>query len=361
MDQTSDSPPRRWGGFGVNQWVVLVVLGGLLLAIGAMLVLVLRAGSLGAADVPATALADSDAPPSGARPGASPTTEGLYWPPDPLPLATPNAPGDLLWWDARFAFRRAVHLDAVAARAPAGTLARVIMDGGRAQREGWMRADAADLRTLVWDGQYWLEIPRQVRPMAGTTGWEIVFQLQGPKLEPVDGRAHPVYHVYYGHPFAGPPLTPEGVSETRSLLLELGDQEAVEWGPEVIWQASVPTVQTLTSPDGRIVIQLQPGALQVDTRVRLRTVPLSEKGARGPLPDFELHADPPPGSPGPDNVVRWDPPLLVTINWAGLEVDPGYLETWSIFAYDSRESLWRSVPVEYDPERGVIQITTDQL
>ena len=66
MDQTSDRPPWRWGGWGVNQWVVLAVLGGLLLAIGALLVLVLRAGflhtgSLQAAGTPAPALEDSDA------------------------------------------------------------------------------------------------------------------------------------------------------------------------------------------------------------------------------------------------------------------------------------------------------------
>lgn len=360
MDRTSDRPQRRWGGLGLDQWVVLAVLAGLLLAIGASLVLVIRAG-FKLADEPETPLADTGSRSPGAWHSAMPTAEGLYWPPDPLPLATPNAPGDLIWWDARFAYRRAVRLDDAAALASEGTCARVIMDGERAQREGRMRADAADLRTLVWDGQHWYEIPRQVRPLPGTTLWEVVFQLHGPELVSLAGDAHQVYHIYYGHPSAGSPPTAGGESETSPLLLELADQEGVEWGPEVIWQAGALTAQTLTSPDGRVFIQVQPGALQQDTRVRLRTVPLSERGGHGPLPDFELHADPPPGSPGPDNVARWNPPLRVTINWAGLEVNPVYLETWSHFAYDSSEGLWRSVPVEYDPERGVIRITTDQL
>lgn len=359
MDQTSDRPHWRWGELGLDQWIVLAVLAGLLLAIGASLVLVIRAGRL--ADKPETPLAETESRSPGAWRSAMPTAEGLYWPPDPLPLATPDAPGDLIWWDARFAYRRAVRLDTAAALAPEGTLARVIVDGERAQREGGMRADAADLRTLVWDGQHWFEIPRRVHPLPGTTVWEVVFQLQGPELVSLVGDAHRVYHIYYGHPSAGSPPTAGGEFETCSLLLELADQEDVEWGPEVVWQAGALTVQTLTSPDGRVVIQVQPGALQEDTRVRLRTVPLSERGGHGPLPDFELHTDPPPGSPGPDNVARWNPPLQVTINWTGLEVNPLYLETWSHFAYDTSEGLWRSVPVKYDPERGVIRFTTDQL
>ena len=361
MDQTSEQIPRRWGGFTANQWVVLAALGGLLLAIGATLALVLRAAESGQADTQSTALADPEARLSGTPRDAIPTPDGVYWPPDPVPLATPNAPGDLLWWDARFAHRRGVRLDSEASRAPVGTWARVILDGDRLRREDKMRADAADLRTLVWDGQGWRDIPRLVRPLAGTTGWEVVFQLQGPAVVSADGDTGRAYHIYYGHPSAAVPPVAEGVPERQALLLELGEQESVEWGPEVIWQAGAPTAQTLVSPDGRIVIQLQPGALQENTRVRLRTVPLSEKSGHGPLPDVELHADPPPGSPGSDNVVRWDPPLLVTINWAGLDVDPGYLESWTYFRYDTSQGLWRSVPVEYDPQRGVIRITTDQI
>ena len=361
MDQTSNRSHQRWGGLSLDQWVVLAVLAGLLLAIGASLVLVMRAGGFKLVNELEPPVMDMGSRSPGAWRSAIPTAEGLYWPPDPLPLATPNAPGDLIWWDARFAYRCAVRLDAAAALAPDGTWARVIVDGERAQREGTMRADAADLRTLVWDGQRWSEIQRRVRPLSGTTLWEVVFQLQGPELVSLTGDAHRVYHIYYGHPFASSPPTAGEETETASLLLELADPEGVEWGPEVIWQAGALTVQTLTSPDGRVFIQVQPGALQQDTRVRLRTVPLSERGSHGPLPDFELHADPPPGSPGPDNVARWNPPLQVTINWAGLEVNPVYLEAWSHFAYDSSAGLWRSVPVEYDPERGVIRITTDQL
>jgi hypothetical protein len=144
-------------------------------------------------------------------------------------------------------------------------------------------------------------------------------------------------------------------------LLALAEPEAVEWGPEIVWRADAEAVQTLVSPDGRVVIEVQPSALRVDTRVRLRTVPLSERSGRAPLPDFELHADPPPGSPGPDNVVRWDPPLSVTIHWAGLDVDPGYLETWAHFVYDTERGVWNSVAIEFDPEQGVTRFTTDQL
>ncbi len=252
-------------------------------------------------------------------------------------------------------------LDEVASQAPGGTWARLILDGARAQREGKTRADAADVRVAVWDGQNWWEIPRYVRPLPETTGWELGFQLQGTRLGSPDGDLGYVYCVYYGHPFAGPPPTVESTPETRSLLLKIAKPEAVEWGPEVVWRADAETTQTLVSPDGRVVIEAQPSALREDTRVRLRTVPLSERSGHGPLPDFELHADPPPGLPGPDNVVRWDPPLSVTIHWTGLEVDARYLETWAHFAYDTDRGVWYSVAVEYDPEQGVIRFTTDQL
>jgi hypothetical protein len=221
------------------------------------------------------------------------------------------------------------------------------MDGARAQREGKIRMDAADVRVVVWDGQRWWEIPRYVRARAGAAGWELGFQLQGPRPGLPDGVPGYVYCVYYGHPFAASPPTIEGFPEMRSLLLALAEPEAVEWGPEVLWRADAEAVQTLVSPDGRVVIEVQPSALRADTRVRLRTVPLSERSGRAPLPDFELHADPPPGSPGPENVVRWDPPLSVTIHWAGLEVDPEHLQTWAHFAYDTERGVWYSVPVEF--------------
>jgi hypothetical protein len=289
------------------------------------------------------------------------TAEGLYWPPDPVPLATPHASGGFLWWDARFAYRRAVRLDVVASEAPVGTWARLILDGERARREGKMRVDAADVRLLVWDGLHWWEIPRHVRRLPETMGWELVFQLQGAQWVPTKGDGQGAYYVYYGQPFAPSPPMIEDVPEAPPLLLQLAAEEQVEWGPEVVWRAGAPTAQTLVSPDGRIVIQCQPDAVVQDTRVRLRTIPLSERRGHGPLPDFELHADPPPGPPGPDNVVRWAPPLSVTINWAGLAVDPQYLETWAHFAYDTSKGVWYAVPVQYDPDRGVIRIRTDQL
>jgi hypothetical protein len=148
--------------------------------------------------------------------------------------------------------------------------------------------------------------------------------------------------------------------EAPALLLELDTVESIEWGPEVVWRAEATTAQTLVSPDGRIVFESLPGALREDTRVRLRTVPLSERSGYGPLPDYELHADPAPGPPGLDNVVRWGPPLSVTINWAGLAVDPAYLERWSHFAYDTSKGVWYSVPVEYDSEHGLTRFITDQ-
>jgi len=359
--RASDSPPRGWNGFSFNQWVALAAMGGLLLAIGAAFALILRSGGIGLADARPTTGAGPGVSTPGALRDAVTTAEGLYWPPNPQPLATPNAPGGLLWWDARFAFRRAVLLDVVAAQSPAGTWARLILDAERAQREGKMRADAADVRLLMWDGQQWWEIPRRVGPLPGTTGWELVFQLQGTAPVSPDEVKRLVYYVYYGHPLAGSPPIVENAPEGVPFLLELADQEAVEWGPEVVWKADVTAAQTLVSPDGRIVIQCHPGALREDTRVRLRTVPLSERSGYSSLPDFELHADPPPGSPGPDNVARWNPPLAVTINWAGLEIDPGYLETWAHFAYDTSRGVWYSVPVEFDAEQGVIRITTDQL
>lgn len=362
LTQTSDGPSRRWAGLDANQWAILVVMGGLIVAIGAMLALVLRSGWVGLAYVQPTAVASSDTLVLGMPRDVVPTAGGLYWPPKPVPLATPSAPDEVLWWDARYAYRRAVRFDRVAMQSPTGTWARVILDGGRAQREGRMRTDGADVRVLVWDGGRWWEIPRLVRPLSGTVGWELIFQLQDTAhAPPVDGAQRYVYTVYYGHPFAGAPPIVKEAPDARTLLLELGEQEGVEWGPEVIWRADAGIVQTLVSLDGRMLIQCQPGALQEDTRVRLRTVPLSEKSGRGPLPDFELHADPPPGPPGSDNVVRWNPPLAVTINWAGLEVDAGYLETWAYFAYDMDQGRWHSVPVDFDPEQGVIRFTTDQL
>jgi hypothetical protein len=358
LARTTSRPPRRWGGFSVNQWAALTVLGGLLLAIGAGLVLVWRSAEIDIASAQPTFVVSETATRAAPR-DAIPTAKDLYWPPDPVPLATPNAPGDLLWWDARFAYRRVVLLDVAAARAPAGTWARVLLDVEREQREDRMRSDANDLVLTVWDGQTWWQLPRALRSGAGAKGWELRFQLQGAQAGMPDGDPGYLYCVYYGNHLAEPSPSAEDL-QAPALLLGLDAVESIEWGPEVIWKAEAEAVQNLVSPDGRILFESPPGALQEDTRVQLRTVPLSERGGQGPLPDYELHADPPPGPPGPDNVVHWEPPLSVTINWAGLAVDPAVLETWAHFAYDTHKGVWYSVPVEYDQKHGLIRFVTDQ-
>ncbi len=356
--RTTEKSSRRWGGLGASQWVVLALMGGLLLAIGATLVLILRLGTVGAADVSAVAGPTISPEPEMLVGDAIPTPEGMYWPLEPQPLATPNAPGDLLWWDARFAYRRPILLDAIAARAARGTPARVLWDGHRAQREGKVRADGADLRVLVWDGWQWWEIPRRVRVHPEGSGWEISFLLQGPELGRDTGIL--AYYSYYGNPWSESAPVTQDLPEAPRLLLALADEQGVEWGPQVVWTVDGATTQTLVSPDGRIVIQHPPGGLREDTRVRLRTVPVAERKGYGPLPGFELHADPPPTSPGPDGIVRWDPPVTILINWAGLPVEEQDLQSWVHFAHDASAGTWFGVPAEFDAERGVIRITTDQ-
>jgi hypothetical protein len=87
---------------------------------------------------------------------------------------------------------------------------------------------------------------------------------------------------------------------------------------------------------------------------------MAERKGYGPLPGFELHADPSPISPGSDGILRWDPPVTILINWAGLPVGEQDLQGWVHFAYDSGAGTWFAVPAEFDAERGVIRITTDQ-
>jgi hypothetical protein len=124
--------------------------------------------------------------------------------------------------------------------------------------------------------------------------------------------------------------------------------------------ANSATIQTLVSPDGRIAIQCPPGGPRETARVRLRTVPLPERTGNDPLPEFELHADPPPGPPGPLNVPHWDPPLTVTINWAGLPVDVEELRRRVHLVYDEHAGIWRSIPIAFDERRGMTYVTTDQ-
>jgi hypothetical protein len=342
-----------------SQWTILIVMGGVLLAICGALLWVLRAGLFEEqVDVLATVIAGPTptATPSGLVPDALPTPGSLYWPSSPLPLATPHAPSNLLWWNSRFAYRCPILFDEVSAQSPAGTWARVIFDGESAQQEGKMRPDGADLRVLVWDGISWWEIPRSASPRREKRGWSILFPLQDIEIAQAGW-----YYLYYSDPGAALPSQAEGAPDSSRLLLTLGDEEGVEWGPQVSWTANSTTTQALVSPDGRIVIECPAGGPREDVRVRLRTVPLGEKSSHSFLPDFELHADPPPGPPGPSKIAHWDPPLTVTINWAGLPVGPADLEGWTHFVYDEQAGSWYSIAVEFDQKQGTIRFVTEQL
>lgn len=355
----SQSGSPRWkGGWTTGQWLTLGLMAVVLVLIVGALIWVLQTVGVqepGAPAIVATAGPTSTPTPPTLVEDAIPTPSGLYWPPNAQPLAAPNAPGDLLWWDARFAYRQQVILDVLAAQAPAGTWARVIFDGEGAQRAGKMRADGADLRVVVWDGFNWWQIPRRAQPRPEKRGWNVVFHLQG--VEPArQGR----YYLYYGNPLAEAAPVAEGAPELSRLLLVLADEETVEWGPEVAWAANSTVEQSLVSPDGRIVITCPAGGPREAVRVRLRTVPLGARSDYGGLPDYEFHVDPPLGSPGPDDVVHWDPPLTVTINWAGLPVQTADLERWVRFAFEPDSRSWYSIPFEVDRERGLIRFTTDQ-
>lgn len=350
---------RRRVGLTAGQWTILVVLGGMFLAVIGALLWVLREGLLGEpVDVLATVIAG---PPPTLTPSqwvvdAVPVPGVLYQPAVPQPLATPNAPGDLLWWDARYAYRLPILFDPVSAQQPAGTWAQVLFDGERAQEAGKMRADGADLRVVVWDGTHWWEIPRHAEPRSEKRGWSVILPLQA-----VEVARQGAYYLYYGNPAAGPPPAADQAPTSSRLLLAQGEEEGVEWGPAVTWTANSPTPQTLVSPDGRMTITCPPGGPQITTRVRLRTVPLSEKNTNAVLPVFELHAEPPPGPPGASQVIHWDPELVVTINWAGLPVTVADIEQWTVFAYNEETASWYSVPIEFDRQRGLTRMVTDQL
>jgi hypothetical protein len=282
---------------------------------------------------------------------------GLYAPAEPQPLATPNMPGDVLWWDARFRYRQRVQFDDVAVALPAGMWARVAFDGEGAQREGKMRNDAADLRLVAWDGVHHWELPRSAVPRREVRGWRVVFRLQDPAIAQQGG-----YYLYYGYSTAlsAPPQAAEAPAVPR-LLLSLDAEESVEWGPEVVWQAGSSGPQSLASRDGRIVVECPAGGPGREVRVRLRTVPAGEGGLPGVLPDFELHAQPAPMPLGSSSIVRWDPPLRVTINWAGLPVTVSEIENWTYFVYDEKTASWYSVPVELDRRTGLLRFVTSQL
>jgi hypothetical protein len=357
MDDGSQENPHNsigrsqpWTAFTTNQWVVLAVLGGLLFAIVATLVLLLRSGMAGPAlPVYLTPDVDTNPPPYALAPD-------VYWPPQPEPLAPADAPGNRLWWDMRFAYRRAVLLDDVARRSPSGSAVNVLWDGETAVREGAVRADQADVRIVYWDGQWWRELARTVESSAGREGWRVSFNLVGDD----DGTGR--YHLYYGYADATGARVPQpvgGESRAHALTLALGPQEAVEWGPTVTWMAHSTATQTLVSPDGRLVFEHPAGGLRQDTRVRLRIVPVSEGGGFGPMPAYEFHAEPPPGRVGEGQGVSWNPPVSVSINWSGLPAGASG-PTWAHFRYDWATGAWEATPIEFDAETGILHFTTDQ-
>jgi hypothetical protein len=280
----------------------------------------------------------------------------VYWPPKPQLLAPPDAPGNRTWWDTRFAYRRAVLLDVFAQRSPTGSAVEVLWDGDAAVREGMARADGADVRIVYWDGQWWHDLERIVGSGRGGQGWRISFAL-------VDGdEGVGRYHLYYGYPDvreAQASTASDDKQTEHALELALGPQEAVEWGPTVTWTAHSTATQTLVSPDGRFVFEHPAGGLLQDTRVRLRIVPPSERSGFGALPDYEFHADPPPGMAWDGQNVRWDPPVTVSINWAGL---PGKAlgPSWVHFQHDSATGTWKAVQIELNAETGMLRFTTDQ-
>jgi len=342
-----------------SQWTILILMAGVFLAIVGAVIWVLRTGYLEqSVDVLATAAAGPTPTqtPSGLVVDALATPTGLYWPAEAQPLATPNAPSDLLWWDSRFAYRREIRFDTVTTDLPAGMWARVLLDGEGLHREGKVRPDGADVRVLAWDGGRWWPLPTSLVAQVGKRGWNVIFALQSADLL---RRGH--YYVYYGNPYASPVPDSQGAGDSSRLLLSLGEEEGVEWGPQVLWMAHSTATQTIVSPDGRIVIESPAGALAQDVQVRLRTVPVGEKNSYGALPNFELHVDPPPVPLGTNNIVYWRPPLTIVINWVGLPVTPEDLSVWTYFVYAEDTASWYPIPVEFDPERGLIWFETEQL
>jgi hypothetical protein len=262
----------------------------------------------------------------------------------------------------RYAYRREVLLDEVAQRAPAGTMAEVLWDGDAAVGEGEARPDGSDVRVVYWDGQWWHEQARSVWPDAEKPGWHVSFELVG------GGEGRGRYHLYYGVPpvaavgsaaEVGSAPEREGGRALHAFLLALAPEEAVEWGPTVLWTANSGEAQVLASPDGRMVFEHPAGGLSTDTRVRLRIVPLQERSGFGPLPEYEFHAEPPPGVRAEGEFARWDPPVSVSINWAGLPGD-GPSQTWVHFRYDETAAMWSPVPIVLDAETGILRFTTDQ-
>ncbi len=375
MDESSPTQPSTPPGLFDRakslltpvQWIIVLGLGLTLIGLVLSTILVIwRASQLPVAAV-ATPGATPGATPRATIPPTStpvrpylvpdavPTPENLYWPPQPQPLAAPNAPGDLLWWSAQYQYRQPILLDTVAAESPAGTWTRVLFDGSVDQHLGRMRSDMQDLRVVVWDGSHWWEIPRRVRVRRDKPGWEIVFHIQDAQVAQQGG-----YYLYYGNLYAETAPVAEDAPETTRLLLALGERESIEWGPEVVWTAGNAAAQTLVSPDGRVVIQCPPGGPETDVRVRLRTVPLQESRRNWPLAGYELHADPMPGPPNPQQVAHWLPPLQVTLNWAGLPVDVRDLEKRVHFEYNIDNGTWYSVPIEFDAQRGLSILTSEQ-
>jgi hypothetical protein len=249
-------------------------------------------------------------------------------------------------------------MDEVAAQAPAGVQVQVLWDRGVAQGQGKQRADGSDLRVLHWDSTDWREVARTLEFSAGNAEGSIIFRLLG--VEAGGERYSGDYYVYYGSPLGSDSPLVGDEREGQPLLLALGDEQGVEWGPEVTWEAQSAVTQTLVSSDGRIVLEHPPGGLERDVRVRLRTVPVSEQSRLWPLPDYEFHADPLPGVLGSGQVGSWEPPVTVSINWAGLPVAEDDLRGRVHFVYDTIRGTWRAVAMEFDPGTGVMRVRTDQ-
>ena len=132
---------------------------------------------------------------------------------------------------------------------------------------------------------------------------------------------------------------------------EAGDSAALR---QRCGMLGIPWAEDKPTPEAAAV-----ALIGADVAVRLRVVPVSERSGFGPLPNYEFHADPPPDEPGRGNLVRWDPPVTVSINWAGL---PGAASspTWAHFRHDPTTGTWEPVLIEFDAEIGILRFTTDQ-
>ncbi len=68
--------------------------------------------------------------------------------------------------------------------------------------QGDMRADAADLRVMYWDGSSWIDVPRILSGF-NTADTHVIFQCQS-NIPANDSDAN--HFIFFGNPAAGPPL-----------------------------------------------------------------------------------------------------------------------------------------------------------